>query len=265
MEERVRTSEDGSVLVVRFARGEKRNALTPSMIDGAREAIERTGAGVRAIVLSGEGPAFCAGFDLSACKDDAGLLGTLLSGLAAFVGAMRDCPRPVVVSAHGAAIAGGCALLAGADAVVTDRSARLGYPVVRLGISPAVSGPMLRLATGDGPARARLLDSGLIDGAAAVRVGLAHECVDRADACEARALAIARELADKPAHALSATKRWLNAVDGSDARASRDEALRASLALLDGAEGRALLAAVWGGGTERDSHGRAERQSPKRE
>ena len=76
-------------------------------------------AGLGAVVLEGEGAAFCAGFDLSLCKENSDAMKELLTGLSGVIRAMRGCPAPVVVAAHGAAIAGGCAMLAGADVVVT--------------------------------------------------------------------------------------------------------------------------------------------------
>jgi enoyl-CoA hydratase/carnithine racemase len=151
----------------------------------------------------------------------------------------------VVIAAHGAAIAGGCALLGGGDFVITDTHAKLGYPVTRLGISPAVSSPFLRQMVGDGPARARLLDSELIDGTAACAIGLAHECLDNADAVVPRAMDLARALAAKPSGGLRETKRWLNHLDGSCDGETIHGALHASLGLVGGAEERTFLNKMW--------------------
>ena len=162
-------------------RREKRNALTPDMLENIRKCADHLHTEhdrPRAVVLAGEGEAFCAGFDLSLCKDDPLAMAALLTKLSAAIRTLRRLPMPVVVAAHTAAIAGGCALLAGADFVVTNREAKLGYPVVRLGISPAVNAPMLRLCIGDGRTHERLLDPTLISGEEALRIGLAHECVD---------------------------------------------------------------------------------------
>ena len=230
--------------IVTLARSEKRNAMTPSMLDAAIAAVyslthDDT---ARVLMLTGEGDMFCAGFDLTLCKDDATVLPALLTGLSRLVAALRACDKPVVISAHGGAIAGGCALLGGADIVVTTHDAKIGYPVLRLGISPAVSAPTLRLATGDGPARARTLDTGLIDGQRAVQIGLAHASEPTRDACEQRAIAWASDLADKPPHALAATKRWLREIDGPDVSPA---GLATSLSLVDGSEQAAMLPQAW--------------------
>lgn len=235
--------EDG-VGVITLARSEKRNAMTPAMLDemlAAMEAMSRDEA-VRVMMVTGEGEMFCAGFDLTLCKDDATVLPALLTGLAKVVSAMRASDKAVVISAHGGAIAGGCAMLCGGDVVVTTDDAKIGYPVLRLGISPAVSGPALRLAVGDGAARARMLDTGLVSGRRAVELGLAHASEATRDACEQRALMWAKNLASKPAHAMAATKRWLRAVSGPD---TSDAGLATSLSLVDGAEQAAMLPAAW--------------------
>lgn len=236
----IRRERRGAVLVLSLDRAAKRNALTPAMLARLYADVEGIAADVRAIVLAGEGSVFCAGFDLRLCAEDGESLSHLLTELSDCVAALRRHPAPVVVAAHGAAIAGGCALLGGADVVVTDRGAKLGYPVVRLGISPAVSAPFLRAAIGAGAARARLLDPGLIDGSHAVKIGLADECVERAEGVRDRAIAIASALADKPTSGVRATKMWLNELDG--ALDCRDRGLAASLAIVGSEEQRRLLA-----------------------
>jgi enoyl-CoA hydratase/carnithine racemase len=170
---------------------------------------------------------------------------SLLTGLSNVIAALRKCPCPVVIAAHGAAIAGGCALLGGADFVITNATAKMGYPVTRLGVSPAVSSPFLRQMVSDGSARARLLDSELINGTTACAIGLAHECVDDADAVVPRAMELARALAAKPPGALRETKRWLNHLDGSCDGETIHGALHASLGLVGGDEERMFLNRMW--------------------
>lgn len=244
----VRTTIEAGVAVVALDRPDVRNALTPDMLEAVREApsvAERDGA--RCVLLRGAGPAFCAGFDLTLCQDDDNAVGVLLTGLSHAIAALRDGPLPVVLCAHGAAIAGGAALLGGADIVVADASAKIGYPVLRLGISPAVSAPFLRLGVGDGACRTRLIDTKIHDAVAAERIGLVHELTPNAEAAQAKATEIARSLASKPPSAIAATKRWLNELDqaAGDVRA---RALEASLSLTGGAEERERLIAMWNAG-----------------
>jgi methylglutaconyl-CoA hydratase len=228
-------------------RPEKRNALTPAMLASivdAAAAFDRDDT-IRAVLLRGEGKLFCSGFDLSLCRDDHAALAAMLAGLSAAIRALRRCSRPVIIGAHGGAIAGGAALLGAADLVVADAHCRIGYPVANLGISPAVSAPSLALLAGNGAARERLLDTALIDGARARELGMVHIVVPIPEDVTPRAQIEATRLGQKPPAAARATKRWLNEVDGSAADAAFDRALDASLAPVDSAEQRARLARLW--------------------
>ncbi|MBX3375854.1 MAG: enoyl-CoA hydratase/isomerase family protein [Phycisphaeraceae bacterium] len=238
----IETEWQHAVALIHLNRPEKRNALMPDMVDGLISAIESTRDRAKAVVVSGRGDAFCSGFDLALCFDAPGVLAALLRGLSRSIQTLRRHPSPVIIAAHGAAIAGGCALLGGGDLVITNAEAKLGYPVTPLGISPAVSAPFLAAAVGSGQARARLLDPKLIDGREALRIGLAHECLPSSSEVITRALAIAQDLAAKPRCGVEATKTWLNELDGSlnDARAS--SSLTASLQLVGSEEERQGLA-----------------------
>lgn len=240
----IRVEHDGRVARIVLARPDKRNALTPDMLGALRAGAAEAAGTAGALVLCGEGAVFCAGFDLVMCRDapDGSVMRALLAGLSEVIEVLRALPVPVVVAAHGAAIAGGCALLGGADVVVADRAAKIGYPVVRIGVSPAVSAPFLRLAVGNGRCRVRQLDPGLVSGVEAARLGLVHELVDQPEGVGLRAAEIARALADKPAHAYAATKAWLNEVDGLGASPAR--ALNVSLALAGSTEEQRLLNAA---------------------
>ncbi len=226
-------------------RPDRRNALTPEMLRDLQREITSTDQ--RAILLRGEGKVFCSGFDLSLCHQsaDGSVMRSLLQGLSDCIAAMRDLPIPVVIAAHGGAIAGACALLGGCDVAVTDAAAQLGYPVVRFGISPAVSAPFLKNALTFGHARERLLDSGLISGVEAKRIGLASECCSTPEEVFPRALAIAEMLASKPPRAMAATRRWLNELETLDQRVTREDALGVSLSRTGTAEESTRLASLF--------------------
>ncbi len=240
-------SHEGVIAHIVIDRPEKRNALTAEMMLNLRQAKEKVASepSTRVVIVRGEGPVFCAGFDLEACREDPLAMRSLLTGLSNTIRFFRKCPCPVVMAAHGAAIAGGCALLGGADVVVTDANAKFGYPVTRLGVSPAVSSPFLRQMVGDGQARARLLDSELIDGRRAHEIGLAHHLVERADDVLPRVREIAGSIALKPPDALRETKHWINELDGSLCSKAIDGALHTSMGLAGGPEERALLKKYW--------------------
>lgn len=245
----IRVREASGIGVISLARPEVRNALTPEMLEALRDEVRALGSRAGCVLIEGEGPVFCAGFDLSRCREsgDGSVMRALLRGLDGAVRAMRNCPAPVVVACRGAAIAGGCALAAGADFVVAERSAKLGYPVVLLGVSPAVSGPTLVPRIGAGAARARMLDPGLVSGAEAARIGLVTDLVDEADAVPGRAQDLACSLAAKGPGTMAATKAWLGELDRTGGEGS-DAGLGVSLGLAGGAEERALLERFWGRG-----------------
>ena len=240
----IATESQGPVTLIRLARPDKRNAMTPVMLDELERALVHPPTSARALLLHGEGPAFCAGFDLALCKaDPAGkTMASLLTGLSACIAAMRACPLPIILAAHGCAIAGGCALLAGADLVVADRACKLGYPVARIGVSPAVNAPFVSAALGQGPARERLLDTALITADRAP--GLVHELVGAPADVLPRAIALANDFAAKGLAAIAATKRLLQELESLSTPNAAAMGLAASLALVGGPEEQQLLARI---------------------
>ncbi len=230
-------------------RPEKRNALTPGMLDEFIERIEEAGADDRAgaVLVRGEGKSFCAGFDLTLCRENSDALGEMLSGLSKAVRTMRRLGKPVVVAAHGHAVAGGCALLGGGDLVIADRGLKLGYPVVKMGISPAVSAPFVRQSLASSRTRGLLLEPELIDGDAAREMGLVQMLVDLPEDVTPRGQIEAQKLAGKPPEAMAATRKWLTEIEGLDKDDLIDRALNASLELVGSPEERERLAAIWGG------------------
>jgi enoyl-CoA hydratase/carnithine racemase len=235
---------EGDVATIRLNRPDKKNAMTPDMLERFIAAAAETRGRARALVVCGAGDVFCSGFDLTMCLQDPAILASLLKGLSRAILALREHPAPVVAAAHGAAIAGGCALLCGAEVVVTHDDAKLGYPVVRLGISPAVNAPFLAQSMGGGAARARLLDTQLISGREAARLGLAHECVELSAQVLPRANAVAAHLAAKPRSGIVATKQLLNDLETGGNADYIEKALAVSLGLVGTPEEREMLARV---------------------
>ena len=239
----IQSDTSNSITTITLERPDKRNAMTPGMLDQLLSAIEAVDNDTRAVILQGSGPTFCAGFDLKMCANDPSgdTIRALLTGLSNCVRALRALPQPVVLSIHGAAVAGGCALLGGADIVVAHPETKLGYPVVKIGVSPAVSAPFLSASIPDGPARALLMDPDLIRAQRALELGLIHELDEHT---HDRALKIAQTLANKPIAGVRATKALCNEI-GSPRTDRADNALRASLSGAGSEEERAMLGALW--------------------
>lgn len=239
----IRVEDADGVRTVTIDRPDKRNALTSDMLAALGEAF-RTVDRARACVLLGTGPVFCAGFDLRERAGEADLPGlrAQLRQLSQAIAVMRASGRPVVVGVQGAAIAGGCALLGGADVVVADRGAKLGYPVTLLGISPAVTAPFLRERVGDGAARALLLNPELITATQAQDIGLVDHLVNEPGAVSSEAMAIAREMAAKPTSAMRATGAWVARVCGA---VESEAGLAESLNAIDAETFERLEKGVW--------------------
>ena len=250
----VRLDHAGRIARVTLETPARRNALDERGLAALADALDRVRTSdADVLVLAGEGSAFCAGFDLARCADEPRAVEPLLRGLSACVRALRDLDVPVVARVQGAALAGGCALLTGCDFVVVAEDAQLGYPTHRIGISPAVSIPTLVSRMGPG-ARALIVANEIVDGATALRIGLATHCVS-AERLDETVDALAASLCAKGPVAMRATKRWIRAIEersggdigparGRDARAM-EKARDASIALASGDEFAAMLRAFW--------------------
>ena len=158
---------------------------------------------------------------------------------------MRAIEIPIVLGVHGAAVAGGCAILGGADIVIADEHAKLGYPVVKIGVSPAVSAAFMMASISPGAVRTRLVDTELISGVEAKRIGLVHETVPNRDDVRCKCIEIAHELASKPGIACGATKAWLNEI-AKPMTNNAQRGLETSLSLTGTPEEQERLATLWG-------------------
>lgn len=240
---------DSGVAELTLRDAPRRNALGTAMFDALHAALsaahDRPTERMRVLLLRGDGPVFCGGFDLSECVQRPATLRTLVERLSAAVRSLRALPVPVVAQVQGAALAGGCALLAGCDFVVVSPDAQLGYPVHRIGVSPAVSLPALLPMAGAGRAREAAMGGTLYTGSEAVRVGLATQVAPSTGDLAAAVQALGERLASKGPHALQVTKAWLNELDGTMDAARFVHAAAASAAAAEGDEFATLLAAFW--------------------
>lgn len=222
MSERMTVAVEGGVADVRLARPEKRNALDPAMFAALVTTGERLAADptVRAVVLSGEGPDFCAGLDFGsfqAMREGERLSATVqlpptagparsTGQRAAFVWA--QLPVPVIAAIRGNALGGGLQIALGADLRIVTPDARLSVMEINWGLVPDMTGTqLLPELVGRDVAKELALTGRVLSGAEAVALGL---CTRTDDDPLAAARALAQEIAARSPHAVRATKRLLD-------------------------------------------------------
>lgn len=247
----VNVDVQGGVARVTLARPEARNAWDDSLGDSMAEAFsglsERPD--VRCVVLTGEGPVFCAGADLVAGfptlpdgRDD--LRGTLRKRFHPGFLSLLDLPQPVVAAVHGPAIGAGACLALASDIVVMAEETYLQFRFAKIGLMPDVGATAL-LATRVGPARAAelLMLADPVDAAECARLGLVSRVAPAASVLE-EAMTLAGRLATGPTRAFATTKHalrtwsWRGLAEQMELEAGLQQTLTGT---DDWAEGRAAF------------------------
>jgi methylglutaconyl-CoA hydratase len=182
---------DGDVLRVTLARPERRNAFDAELIADVTAAFSDVG-DVRAVVLAGEGPAFCAGADVEwqRASIDLSYEENVEDALRLYrmCETIDRCPAPVVARVHGYALGGGAGLAACSDVAVAAEDAVFGFSEVKLGIVPAVISPFVLPKIGQ-HARRYFLTGERFDARTALRIGLVHDVANDLDAAVERVVA----------------------------------------------------------------------------
>ncbi|MCH2160323.1 MAG: enoyl-CoA hydratase/isomerase family protein [Phycisphaerales bacterium] len=225
---------------------QRRNVLSNDMYDGIEQAIDDLETEPASVLrLRAEGTAFSAGIDLAAGVEDPEELVHSLGRLGSIIGRLRTLSAVVVAEVDGPALAGGCALVAGSDIVYASRNGVFGYPVHRVGLSPAVSTPTLAAMIGPGPARSLALSGESIDAEAALRCGLVHELFDDAATLATAVQQLCQRLLSHPPEVLAQTKRAFAVLDVDADEHAAARALDATLATARNTEAIQMLAAFW--------------------
>jgi len=209
MSEHIIIERDGAVAELRLARPEKRNAITTAMYAALADGIgaAHADAGVRAVLISGEGSSFTAGNDLHdfIANPPQGRESPVFR----FLHGLADATKPIVAAVQGQAVGIGTTMLLHCDIVVLADDARLRMPFVDLALVPeAASSLLVPRAIGHARAAEMLMLGDAIDAATALAWGLANRVVP-AGSERAEALALAHRLAAKPPAALALAKRLL--------------------------------------------------------
>ena len=246
----LQTRRDGPVEYLTLNRPDVRNAFNEDVI-AELSAWARAAAGdatLRAVVLAGAGPVFCAGADLAWMAKMAGYSrGENVrdaTAAAEMYGLLDTLPVPLIGRIHGAALGGGAGLAAVCDVVVADEAATFGFTEVKLGIVPAMISPFVVAKIGLSAARELLITGRRFDAARAKEIGLVHAVVSGTDLDAAVAEYVAELLSAAP-QAVGVIKALLRQITGRSATSVRGftaEALASRRASDEGQEGlRAFL------------------------
>jgi methylglutaconyl-CoA hydratase len=201
------------VRTITLNRPAKRNALTPELIDELIIALdEAANDSCGVLILTGAGPAFCAGLDLdhlatiSARTPEENRKDS--ENTARLLRVLYDFPKPVIAAVNGPAIAGGMGLATIADFTLAVPEAKFGYTEVRIGFVPAIVASFLLRQVGEKRTRDLLLTGRLIKAHEAHALGLVTEIV-AGDQLMATATALAHSLMQNSPQAMTCLKGLL--------------------------------------------------------
>lgn len=221
--------------ILTLNRADRRNALSRGLISAIGATVERAASddAVRAVVITGAGPVFCAGMDLAELQeslaageehtpvwDDALRLARLYDRIYAL-------PKPTIAAVNGAAVAGGAGLVSVCDLAVSSPTGKFGYPEVRRGLVAAMVMPHLMRHVGERMARYLLLTGELISAEEARQAGFINQVVPAEKLLE-QALTWSRALSEGGPTALTRTKELLQSF--SNQAIGIEEAAKASAA-----------------------------------
>lgn len=230
MSDRVTVTIAGGIADVRMNRPDKRNALDGEMFAALAETGEqlKSETAVRCVVLSGEGPSFCAGLDFSIFqamgsnerRPDRGNPGAMAEGRITHLGQQvcwvwQELPMPVIAAVHGHALGGGIQIALGADIRIVHPDTQISVREVHWGLVPDMTGTLMltRLVRPD-IAKELVFTARILDGREAFALGLATRLSDspRDDAMQ-----LAAEIAGRSPDAVRGAKSLLNRLLHQDA------------------------------------------------
>lgn len=233
------------VATLALARAEKHNALSQGLIDALTQtaAVIAADPAIRVVVLTGQGPSFCAGGDLGWMRDQmaagAPQRRAAADALAAMLGALNRLPQPLIGRVQGNAFGGGVGLACICDVVVAADHAQFGLTETRLGLIPATIGPYVLARIGEGAARRIFMSARVFDAAEAVALGIAARAVPQSalDAAIAAEVAPYLECAPQAVAAAKALVRALGPVIDAQVVARSVDALIAQWESAEAKEG----------------------------
>jgi enoyl-CoA hydratase/carnithine racemase len=176
----IQVQMDGPVATLLLDRPDKRNALSLNTLEEMIHALENLAMHqeTRVVVIRGNGPAFCAGHDLSELtqadlQDHRKIFATCMKMMLL----LKEIPQPVIAGVHGIATAAGCQLVAACDLAIAAEDARFATPGVRIGFFCTTPMVPLSRAVGRKKALEMLFTGEFISAHAAEQCGLINRVV----------------------------------------------------------------------------------------
>ena len=196
--------EKDGIAVLTLNRPKKRNALSRALREELVQRLDELAKSddVRAVVLTGAGPAFCAGFDRSELAG--GDMEEVFADAMEYHRRVYTFSKPLIAAVNGPALGGGCDLAAMCDFRLAATTAVFGQPQVRFGAAAAYD--LMRAVLGTGAAREMCLTGRSYDAEEALQIGFVNRVLAPEDLVEA-ARTLARDVASLPAGVPESAKR----------------------------------------------------------
>jgi methylglutaconyl-CoA hydratase len=235
---------EGAIAHVALARPEVRNAFNAELIAQMHAAFDQldADAGVRAVVLSGEGKTFCGGADIQWMRGSLELSREAnledARAMSRMFRAIDTLRKPLIGRIHGAALGGGSGLVACCDVAIASSDTLFGFTETKLGIMPAVISPFVLAKIGLSHARALALTGERFDAARALAIGLVHEVVPSEADLDAAIERVVREVRSASPTGVAATKALFARVSEEAYDATLETTAQAIAAQRTSAEGQ---------------------------
>lgn len=256
MTDKILVDKRDKITVIKLNRPEKLNAMDSETYELMIAALREASADdeVNAILVHGEGRAFCTGADVGEFEeltpDQTERVEQRAELTYELHRTISQLDKPIVAAVHGYAVGGGCGVAAACDITIAAPDARIGYPEIKHGLVAAVVMANLSKQIGRKAGLELVLTGKLLDAAEAARVGLITRVAESGDAFS-EALEVAQLLATRPTRAIQATKRLYREVAdkplaeglvlgrqaNEQMRAYRSEALQSYKSSVKGLEG----------------------------
>ncbi len=241
---------NNGVAELRLNRAAKRNALTRSLLEEAVRAVEQVAGNkmARLLVISADGPVFCAGMDLTEMQERAtsthakaewGADARLYRDL---VAAIFSLDIPTLCLLHGPVVAGGVGIVAACDLVLASTAATVSLPEPKRGITAAIVTPLLIHRIGAGAATALLLSGHTMTSDEMQRVGFCHLlCVPTE--LDSKRQELSNSILTGSPGALAMTKRHIRACAAASIIEQLDASMKVSAEARETDDAREGLAA----------------------